>query len=69
MRDKIFDNRESKLHLGLVHPEAKTMHVVSYGLAHLKNGPSKVLDGVDRVEWDNGSMANFKVLHENILGK
>ncbi|KAA3470659.1 reverse transcriptase [Gossypium australe] len=41
MRDKIFANREAVLRLSLDYPEAETVHVVPFDLAHLENETSK----------------------------
>ncbi|KAA3470496.1 polygalacturonase-like [Gossypium australe] len=57
------------LRLGLDHPKAKTIHIVPYDLAHLKNGSSKIHDGVDHIKWKNGLMAKllskFDIIHVN----
>ncbi|KAA3462218.1 reverse transcriptase [Gossypium australe] len=47
--------------LNLDYPDAETIHVVSYDLAHLEDGSFKVHDEVDRLEWKNGSMTNFSL--------
>ncbi|KAA3469779.1 hypothetical protein EPI10_015535 [Gossypium australe] len=60
MRDKIFSNQEAVLRLSLDQPEAKTIYVVSYDLAHFENRPSEVHDGVEHIKWKNGLMKVVK---------
>ncbi|XP_012435102.1 uncharacterized protein LOC105761746 [Gossypium raimondii] len=60
MCNKIFADRKVVLCFNLDNPKTKTIHVVPYNLANIKNGPSEVHDGVDGSEWKNGLMKTIK---------